>query len=56
MAAAVPDGAIKGRVAEGLIKGEGEEIDVAEAEVIVSGGRGMKGPGEFRPAEGASRP
>jgi electron transfer flavoprotein alpha subunit len=65
LAAAVPDGAIKGR-AEGLIKGEGEEIDVTEAEVIVSGGRGMKGPENFellrglaavipRSAVGASR-
>jgi electron transfer flavoprotein alpha subunit len=65
LAAAVPDGAVKGRV-EALIKGEGEEIDVTEAEVIVSGGRGMKGPENFdllrslaavipRSAVGASR-
>jgi electron transfer flavoprotein alpha subunit len=65
MSAAVPDGAVKGRV-EALIKGEGEEIDVTEAEVIVSGGRGMKAPENFdllrslaavipRSAVGASR-
>ena len=49
-----------------MIKGEGEEIDVTEAEVIVSGGRGMKAPENFdllrslaaaipRSAVGASR-
>ena len=65
IAAAIPEDAIKGRV-EALIKGEGEEIDVTEAEVIVSGGRGMKGPENFellrslaavipRSAVGASR-
>jgi len=46
LAAAIPDGAVKGRV-EALIKGEGEEIDVTEAEVIISGGRGMKAPESF---------
>jgi electron transfer flavoprotein alpha subunit len=30
-----------------IVGGAGEEIDVAEAEVIVSGGRGMKGPENF---------
>jgi electron transfer flavoprotein alpha subunit len=64
-AVALPDGAIKGRVVE-VIKGAGEEIDVAEADVIVSGGRGMKSPENFallkdlaavipRAAVGASR-
>jgi electron transfer flavoprotein alpha subunit len=63
--AAVPDGAIKGRVAD-VIKESGAEIDVTEADVIVSGGRGMKGPENFvllkelaavipRSAVGASR-
>jgi electron transfer flavoprotein alpha subunit len=61
----IADGTVTGRV-EALIKGEGEEIDVTEAEVIVSGGRGMKGPENFellrslsavipRSAVGASR-
>ena len=63
--AAIPDGAIKGKVAE-ISKGEGGDIDVTEAEVIISGGRGMKGPENFallkeisaiipRSAVGASR-
>jgi len=61
----VPDGAITGRVAETL-KESGDEIDVGEAEVIFSGGRGLKGPENFallkdvaalvpRAAVGASR-
>jgi len=64
-AAAIPEGAVKGQV-EAMIKGAGEEIDVTEAEVIVSGGRGMKAPENFellrslaavipRSAVGASR-
>jgi electron transfer flavoprotein alpha subunit len=64
-AASIPEDAVKGRV-EALIKGEGEEIDVTEADVVVSGGRGMKGPENFellrslaavipRSAVGASR-
>ncbi|MBM3306146.1 MAG: electron transfer flavoprotein subunit alpha/FixB family protein [Candidatus Aminicenantes bacterium] len=61
----VPDGAVKGRVTE-VLKEESCEIDVTEAEVIVSGGRGLKGPENFallrelaalfpRSAVGASR-
>jgi len=61
----IPGGAIGGRVAE-ILKESGEEIDVAEAEVIISGGRGLKGPENFallkdlsaiipRSAVGASR-
>ncbi len=61
----VPDGAVKGRVAE-VIKEESAEIDVTEAEVVISGGRGLKGPENFallrdlaavfpRAAVGASR-
>jgi len=64
-AVSVQDGAIKGRVVE-LIKESGAELDVTEADVIVSGGRGMKGPENFallkelsavipRSAVGASR-
>ena len=65
IAVAVPDAAAKGRVAE-VIKEEGGEIDVTEAEIVVSGGRGLKGPEAFsllrdlaavfpRAAVGASR-
>ena len=43
MEVVVPDGAIKGRVAE-VLKEESAEIDVTEADVVVSGGRGLKGP------------
>jgi electron transfer flavoprotein alpha subunit len=64
-AAAVPEELIKGRVAE-VVGEESAEIDVAEAETIVSGGRGLKGPENFgllhglaavlpRSAVGASR-
>jgi electron transfer flavoprotein alpha subunit len=63
--AALPDGAIKGRVEE-VLREKGAEIDVTEAEIIFSGGRGMKGPENFallkelsalmpRSAVGASR-
>jgi electron transfer flavoprotein alpha subunit len=62
---AMPDGAIKGRVVE-VIREESGEIDVTEADVVVSGGRGFKGPDAFallralaavfpRAAVGASR-
>jgi electron transfer flavoprotein alpha subunit len=61
----IPDGFIKGRVAE-VLKEQSAEIDVTEADVIVSGGRGLKGPENFallrdlaaiipRSAVGASR-
>ena len=64
-AVAVPDGAVAGRVAE-ILKESGDELDVGEADVIVSGGRGLKGPENFallrelaalipRAAVGASR-
>jgi len=43
---AVPDGFIKGRVAE-VLKEESAEIDVTEADVVISGGRGLKGPENF---------
>jgi electron transfer flavoprotein alpha subunit len=62
---AIPDGAVKGRVAE-VLKEESAELDVTEADVVVSGGRGLKGPEGFallrnlaavfpRAAVGASR-
>jgi len=62
---AIPDGYIRGRVAE-VLKEQSAEIDVTEAEIVVSGGRGLKGPENFgllrdlaavlpRAAVGASR-
>jgi len=65
IALAIPDGAIKGRVTE-VLKEESAELDVTEADVVVSGGRGLKGPEAFgllrdlaavfpRAAVGASR-
>jgi electron transfer flavoprotein alpha subunit len=61
----IPDGTVKGRVA-GVITEDSSEVDVTEADVIVSGGRGLKGPENFallrelaavfpRAAVGASR-
>ena len=63
--AAVSEAEVKGRVVE-LLAEKGGEIDVTEAEVVVSGGRGMKAPENFgllkelaaaipRSAVGASR-
>lgn len=43
----IPEDAVKDRVEE-LIRAEGAELDVTEAEIVVSGGRGMKGPENFR--------
>lgn len=64
-ASADPGAAAKGRVVE-VLKEESGEIDVTEADVVVSGGRGLKGPEAFgllrelaavfpRAAVGASR-
>lgn len=44
--AAIAEGQINGQVAE-ILREKGEELDVTEAEVIISGGRGMKGPENF---------
>jgi electron transfer flavoprotein alpha subunit len=44
--AAIPEGRIRGRVAD-ILREKGEELDVTEADVIISGGRGMKGPENF---------
>lgn len=63
--ASVPEGAVKGRVVE-VLKEETAELDVTEADVVISGGRGLKGPEAFallrdlaavfpRAAVGASR-
>ena len=65
LAAAVPEAAANGKVVE-VVKEESGEIDVTEAEIVVSGGRGLKGPEAFgllrslaavfpRAAVGASR-
>ena len=42
----IPEGMIKGRVVE-ILREENAELDVTEADVIVSGGRGLKGPENF---------
>lgn len=65
LAADAAEAAAKGRVVE-LLKEESGEIDVTEADIVVSGGRGLKGPEAFgllrelaavfpRAAVGASR-
>jgi electron transfer flavoprotein alpha subunit len=65
LAVPVPADAVKGRVTE-VLKEESAEIDVTEADIVVSGGRGLKGPEAFgllrdlaavfpRAAVGASR-
>ena len=43
---AVPEDQTRDRVEE-VLKEEGAELDVTEAEIIVSGGRGLKGPENF---------
>jgi electron transfer flavoprotein alpha subunit len=48
---AIPEGTIRGRVAE-VIREKGEALDVCEADIIVSGGRGMKGPENFALLQG----
>lgn len=42
----VGDDKVKDRVAE-VVRAEGNELDISEAEIIISGGRGMKGPENF---------
>ncbi len=42
----VPEAQIKDKVEE-VVRAEGGELDVTEADIIVSGGRGMKGPENF---------
>jgi electron transfer flavoprotein alpha subunit len=46
IAPVLPEGLVKGRVDEILCE-TGGELDVAEAEIIVSGGRGLKAPESF---------
>lgn len=50
---AIAEAQVKGQVVE-ILKEKGEELDVTEAEVIISGGRGMKGPENFSLLRGLS--
>jgi len=50
----VPEDRLRDRVAE-VIKEEGAELDVTEADIIVSGGRGMKGPENFELLKGLAQ-
>jgi electron transfer flavoprotein alpha subunit len=43
---AVPEDRVRDKVTE-VVKAEGAELDVTEADIVVSGGRGMKGPENF---------
>ena len=43
---AVPESEVRDRVSE-QVREEGADLDVTEAEIIVSGGRGLKGPENF---------
>jgi len=42
----IPEDRVKDKVVE-IIKAEGAELDVTEADIVVTGGRGMKGPENF---------
>ena len=42
----IPEDQVKAQVME-LVREEGAELDVTEAEIVISGGRGMKGPENF---------
>lgn len=42
----IPEEQVKGKVDE-VLREEGAELDVTEADIVVSGGRGMKGPENF---------
>lgn len=44
--AVIPEDQVKDKVVE-VIKAEGAELDVTEADIVVTGGRGMKGPENF---------
>jgi len=43
----LPDGAVKGRVSE-ILGESGGAIDVSEAEIVISGGRGLRAPESFQ--------
>ena len=42
----IPEDQIKGKTVD-ILREEGAELDVTEAEVVISGGRGMKGPENY---------
>ena len=42
----IPEDQVKDKIVESL-KAEGAELDVTEADIVVTGGRGMKGPENF---------
>lgn len=42
----IPEDQVKDKVTE-VVKAEGADLDVTEADIIVTGGRGMKGPENF---------
>jgi electron transfer flavoprotein alpha subunit len=42
----IPEAQVRDKVTE-IVRAEGTELDVTEADIIVSGGRGMKGPENF---------
>lgn len=42
----IPEDQVKDKVVE-ILKAEGAELDVTEADIVVTGGRGMKGPENF---------
>jgi electron transfer flavoprotein alpha subunit len=42
----IPEAQVKDKVEE-IVRAEGAELDVTEADIIISGGRGMKGPENF---------
>ncbi len=42
----IPEDQVKDKVVE-VLKAEGSELDVTEADIVVTGGRGMKGPENF---------
>lgn len=42
----IPEAHVKDKVEE-IVRAEGAELDVTEADIIISGGRGMKGPENF---------
>lgn len=44
--AVIPEDQVKDKVVD-VIKAEGAELDVTEADIVVTGGRGMKGPENF---------
>lgn len=52
---ALPSGATRVKVRE-VVQGESEKLDLTEANIIVSGGRGMKGAEHFKLLEDLAKP